>query len=563
MPTFATHHVQFGVFAGVFAIVTVVGFLAARWRRPQNIHTLEEWGLGGRAFGNWVTWFLLSGDIYTAYTFVAIPTLMYGIGAGGFFAIPFLVILYPLLFVLLPRFWSVAHVNGYVTPAEFVRNRYGSPGLGLLVAATGILATMPYIALQLVGIQAVFRVMGVPGPWPLTIAFAVLAVYTFISGLRGPALISIIKDALIMWTVLGVILMVVTTSGGWAELFHSAGAKFAATPNLTDGLTLAPSGQLSYVTLAVGSAFALFLYPHTLTGTLAARNRNTIKRNLVALPVYTLMLGFLALLGYAAISAGVQPIGGDRNTIVPRLLDSAFPAWSSGLALAAIGVGAMVPAAIMSIGSANLFTRDIYRVFIRPDATPAREARVSRTASLTTKLGALLVIALFNTQFAIDMQLVGGVLILQTLPAFALGLRSAWAHRWALAGGLVAGLTTGLIMLYQIPQLGGADGHTILRAHFGGSAWPLSHLGLHTSAAVYAGVLALVVNLVVTVVATPVLHRLGVPAGVDATRPEHYVADEGDASVQHMTELLDGARLPAADPVSMGTWTAAERPTRV
>src|SRR5438067_10640908 len=164
MPTFATHHVQFSVFAGVFAIVTVVGFLAARWRRPQNIHTLEEWGLGGRAFGNWVTWFLLSGDIYTAYTFVAIPTLMYGIGAGGFFAIPFLVILYPLLFVLLPRFWSVAHVNGYVTPAEFVRNRYGSPGLGLLVAATGILATMPYIALQLVGIQAVFRVMGVPGP---------------------------------------------------------------------------------------------------------------------------------------------------------------------------------------------------------------------------------------------------------------------------------------------------------------------------------------------------------------------------------------------------------------
>src|SRR2546423_921013 len=260
MPTFATHHVQFGVFAGVFAIVTVVGFLAARWRRPQNIHTLEEWGLGGRAFGNWVTWFLLSGDIYTAYTFVAIPTLMYGIGAGGFFAIPFLVILYPLLFVLLPRFWSVAHVNGYVTPAEFVRNRYGSPGLGLLVAAPGILAPMPDIALQMVGIQA------------------------------------------------------------------------------------------------------LFLSPHPRTGTLAARNRNTIKRNLVALPVYTLMLGFLALLGYAAISAGVQPIGGDRNTIVPRLLDSAFPAWSSGLALAAIGVGAMVPAAIMSIGSANLFTRDIYRV---------------------------------------------------------------------------------------------------------------------------------------------------------------------------------------------------------
>ena len=76
MPTFATHHVQFGVFAGVFAIVTVVGFLAARWRRPQNIHTLEEWGLGGRAFGNWVTWFLLSGDTGVPVHGVAVLRVM-------------------------------------------------------------------------------------------------------------------------------------------------------------------------------------------------------------------------------------------------------------------------------------------------------------------------------------------------------------------------------------------------------------------------------------------------------------------------------------------------------
>src|SRR3954467_11707258 len=136
MPNLAHHRTEFWVFVFMFAMVTVMGFLAARWRPPQNIHTLSEWGLGGRAFGNWVTWFLLSGDIYTAYTFVAVPTLLYGIGAGGFFAIPFLVIIYPLLYVLLPRFWSVAHVNGFVTPAEFVRARYGSRTLGLLVAVT-------------------------------------------------------------------------------------------------------------------------------------------------------------------------------------------------------------------------------------------------------------------------------------------------------------------------------------------------------------------------------------------------------------------------------------------
>jgi SSS family solute:Na+ symporter len=532
--------VQLAIFLAVFALVTGLGFYAARWRRPVTIHTLEEWGLGGRAFGNWVTWFLLSGDVYTAYTFVAVPTLLYGIGAGGFFAIPFLVIVYPMLFVLLPRFWSVAHVHGFVTPAEFVRARFGSRLLGVLVAGAGILATMPYIALQLIGIEAVFTVMGLPQAWALGTAFTVLALYTFVSGLRAPALISIVKDALVLWTVLAGVLIVVTSSGGWSRLFQAAADKFEATPNPGDGLLLTSGGQLNYVTLALGSALALFLYPHTLTGALAARNRGTLKRNVAALPAYTMLLGFLALLGFAAIAAEVAPVGGDRNTVVPQLFNEAFPPWSAGLAFAAIGVGAMVPAAIMSIAAANLFTRDIYRVYLRPDATPAEETRVSKIASLTVKVGALLVIALLNPQFAIDLQLIGGVVILQTLPALAIGLRSAWPHRWALACGLVAGFAVGMAMLYQVPRVGGPNGTTVVRAHFGGSAWPLSHLGIDTDSSIYVGIVALAVNLLVTGLVTVALRLLKVPDGVDGTRPDHYVADEGDSRVGHMTDLLDG-----------------------
>jgi SSS family solute:Na+ symporter len=536
------HSVQLTIFVVVFGLVTVLGFAAARWRRPVTIHTLEEWGLGGRAFGNWTTWFLLSGDVYTAYTFVAVPTLVYGVGAGGFFAVPFLVIVYPMLFVLLPRFWSVAHVHGFVTPAEFVRARFGSRGLGLLVALAGIVATMPYIALQLVGTEAVFTVMGIPEGWGLGISFTVLALYTFVSGLRAPALISIVKDALVLWTVLAGVLIVLTSAGGWHRLFDTASDKFTTSLNPGDGLLLSSGGQVSYVTLALGSALALFLYPHTLTGALAARNRDTLKRNIAALPLYTMLLGFLALLGFAAISAGITPIGGDRNTVVPKLFDEVFPAWSAGLAFAAIGVGAMVPAAIMSIAAANLFTRDVYKVYLNPDADPAHETRVSKLASLTVKVGALLVLALLSTQFAIDLQLIGGVVILQTLPALAIGLRSAWPHRYALAAGLVAGLLAGLVTLYQTPQLGGPDGRTVLRAHFGGSSWPLSSLGFGTDVSVYAGLVALAVNLLVVVVATPLLRRSGVPDGVDATAARQYVADEDDETVGHMTGLLDGER---------------------
>ena len=153
--------VSFTILVVLFAVVTFVGFAAARWRRAEDVLHLNEWGLGGRGFGTFVTWFLLGGDLYTAYTFIAVPALVFGTGAAGFFTLSYTIMVYPIVFVFLPRLWSVARVHGYITPADFIRGRYGSRGLSLAVAFTGILAVMPYIALQLVGIQSVLTVMGV------------------------------------------------------------------------------------------------------------------------------------------------------------------------------------------------------------------------------------------------------------------------------------------------------------------------------------------------------------------------------------------------------------------
>jgi len=533
------HEVQLAIFVLMLTLITVLGFAAARWRRPNVPYDLEEWGLGGRAFGNFVTGFLLGGDVYTAYTFVAVPALVFGMGAAGFFAVPYVMIVYPLVYLMLPRLWSVAHVHGFLTPSEFVRARFGSRTLALLVAVTGIVATMPYIALQLVGLEAVLKVMGLGGVWPLSTAFAVLAVFTFKSGLRAPALISIVKDILILWTVLAVVIVVAMLSAGWGGVFHDAAEKFAHSPSHTDGLLLGPTGQVGYATLVVGSALGLFLYPHAQTGVLAARNRATIKRNLAALPVYSLMLGIMALLGFVAISADVKPVGGDRNTVVPALFDAMLPDWCAGLAFAAIGIGALVPAAIMSIAAANLFTRSIYREFLRPHATSAEETLVSKMASLTVKVGAVLVILLLAPQFSIDLQLIGGVIILQTLPAVAIGLYTAWLHRWALVAGLVCGLATGLTLLYQIPQVG--PNGVIVRDHFGGSSWPLAKLGLDTPYTVYVGAAALVINLIVAVGGTLVLESVRVPSGIDMTDRRNYFADESDDAIRRMTELVDGA----------------------
>ncbi|WP_405090666.1 sodium:solute symporter [Micromonospora sp. NBC_01392] len=545
------HLTEIIVFSVLFLLVSAMGFVAARWRRPQDMAHLDEWGLGGRSFGGWITWFLVGGDLYTAYTFVAVPALIFGAGAAGFFAVPYTIVIYPMVFLVLCRLWSVSHRHGFVTPADFVRNRFGSPILALLVAITGIVATMPYIALQLVGIEAVLKTMGVTGDsavarhLPIIIAFAILAAYTYQSGLRAPALIAFVKDSLIYVVILVAVIYLPYKLGGWGSIFDAADAKFQATANNpNDGILLNANNQLQYVTLAFGSALALFLYPHSITGVLASRNRDVIKRNMSALPAYSLLLGLIALLGYMAIAANVKPLPGakagsvDGNTVVPLLFDQQFPDWFAGVAYAAIGIGALVPAAIMSIAAANLFTRNIYKEYLKRDATPAQEANVSKITSLVVKVGAVACIVFLDPQFSIDLQLIGGVIILQTLPAVALGLYTRWFHRGALIAGWVAGMGLGMWMLYQIgnPATG--------KKHFAGSAFPLSEFGFDTKKTIYVGIVAVLVNLVVAALGTLVLRAAKVADGPDGTTPDDYFADEGTPRVS--AERAD----PAPEPVA-------------
>ncbi|KFU79058.1 solute:Na+ symporter, SSS family [Amycolatopsis lurida] len=534
------------IFTILFAVVTVLGFVASRWKAGNTLDHLDEWGLGGRKFGSWITWFLLGGDLYTAYTFVAVPALMFSAGAMGLFALPYTIIVYPIVLMPALRMWSVSRVRGYVTPADFVRGRFGSPTLALLIAITGIIATMPYIALQLVGLEAVLRTMGINGSGivghlPLLVAFIILAVYTYQSGLRAPALIAFVKDILIYLVIIVAIIYLPSKLGGWSAIFDAADAKFDKSPSQADGILLNANNQLQYATLALGSALALFLYPHSLTSVLASRGRSVIKRNMVALPAYSLVLGLLALLGYVAISASVSPITNnatgkpDTNTVVPVLFDTQFSSWFAGIAFAAIGIGALVPAAIMSIAAANLWTRNIYKEYIKKNATPGEEAKQAKLASLIVKFGAVAFILFIDPQFSIDLQLIGGVLILQTLPAVAISLYTRWFHRWGLIAGWVVGIGWGLIMLYNIPNP--ATG----KAHFGGSALKLGDLsifGWHplsgSQLQIYVGFVALIANLLIAVIFTVIARQLKVFNGTDDTEAADYHADEHDKDLREI-----------------------------
>jgi SSS family solute:Na+ symporter len=508
----------------LFLLVTVMGFMATRWRRPTNMESLDEWGLGGRSFGTWVTWFLLGGDLYTAYTFVAVPAAMFALGSvSGFFAVPYTIVLYPIIFVFMGRLWSVSHRHGYVTPADFVKGRYGSRELSLAVAITGFLAIMPYIALQLVGIQAVLEVAGVGGGsnWlakdaPLFVAFVVLAAYTYSSGLRAPAIIAFVKDTLIYLVIIVAILYLPSKVGGWDNIFSAAQDKMA-TPNPTTGKPtgafIPGSQQLwAYATLGLGSALALFMYPHSITASLSASSRNVIRRNAAILPAYSFILGLLALLGWVAIAAGTKPIGLDgkpnAQLVVPQLFEDMFPSWFAGVAFAAIAIGALVPAAIMSIAAANTFTRNVYKEWVRPDATPKQEAKVSKLVSLVVKAFALVFVLLLDKQNAINFQLLGGIWILQTFPAIVFGLYTRWFHRWALLAGWAVGMVYGTLAAYNV--INPATGN-----HFGGSVANIPGIAQMG----YIGLTAFVINLIIAAVLSVALNAAKVPNGTDETVP--------------------------------------------
>jgi SSS family solute:Na+ symporter len=355
---------------------------------------------------------------------------------------------------------------------------------------------MKVVFLQLGG---VFAAGG--GTLALAISFVLLAAYTYTSGLRAPALIAFIKDTLIYLTIICAVIAITHMFGGWAGIFDAAGKAFAARPK-PGTLLLPPPAYFAYGSLALGSALALFIYPHSITSILAAKSRTVVQRNMALLPIYSLMLGFLALLGYAGIAAGIKTT--NPQQVVPMLFAQIFPDWFAGVAYAAIVIGALVPAAIMAIGGANLFASNIFRQF-----SAQRDSLETRTAKILTLvicLFALIFVIMITPQYAIGFQFLGGAWILQTFPAFVIGLFTRWFNPKALLLGWAVGIVAGTYMAIQTNFT---------------AAFPLHLFG--GTLVGYGPFYALLLNLIVTIIATPLFNAAGSTArGTDATTAADY-----------------------------------------
>jgi SSS family solute:Na+ symporter len=497
--------VALAVFVTVVAAVSALSLLGARLRPEAELPSLTGWAVANRSYGAPLLWCVLGGSLFTAYTTVAVPALVYGVGALGFFAIPYTVVFFTVAFLVLPRLWTTAARHGCLTPADLVRVRTGSPMLSLAVALTGLLATMPYVALQLLAIQTLLRVLRVPadgvqGDLAVAAVAGVLAVAVFRRGLRAANVAAVLKVLLLFPATMLVVLVVTGRLGGPALVFDLAGRELSE--GGSGGLLLSPGLMSTYASLALGSALALLVYPHVLTPAFSARSPNVLRRVYVLLPIWSLLLlGLSALLGLGALATGVDVTAGAAGLAVPRLVLSVLPAALAGVVLAAWGVAALVPAAVMSVAVAATFTRNVYVEFVHPTATPSHQQSVARIVSVLVKAGAVVFVLALRTQDAINLQLLGGVWILQTLPAVVIATFFAWPHRWALLAGWAAGMTFGTV------AVAGRGFAAVLQVSVG--PW---------DAQVYVALLALMLNLAVVAVLTPLLDRVGASRGVDATR---------------------------------------------
>lgn len=451
------------VFLALFAVFVFLGFYGARWRRG-DLNQIHEWSLAGRRLGTWLAFFLVGADLYTAYTFVAIPSAVHGSGALFFYAVPYVLSTFAIALIFGPKLWRITREHGYITGSDYIKGKFNSRGLGVLTAVVGIVALLPYIALQIVGMQAVLAILLLNTNLganvqdiSLIIAFLVLAAFTFTSGLRGATLTAVFKDILIWVTIIAILVAVFTS-------VSNIGAQLAALKPLPTGtLTLKSGDTWNFLTYAIGSAFALYLYPHAVNGILSAQDEQKLRLSTSLLPLYGVGLALLALLGLlinlvpsALAIVTSKTIGGGSNYLgglltVPALAVTVLPSWLAGVALLGIFVGGLVPAAIMAIAQANLLTRNIIKEY-KPNLPDRTETKIAKWASAVFKFLALGFVFLLGNNFtyAVQLQLLGGVLIIQLLPSLFLTLFTDFFSKWGLAAGLVAGVGTGLALeLYE------------------------------------------------------------------------------------------------------------------
>ncbi|MHB8360391.1 MAG: sodium:solute symporter family protein [Thermoplasmataceae archaeon] len=498
-----------GVFIALFVVFVFLGVWGRNYKKG-DLNKLDEWAIGGRRFSVWIVWFLVGADLYTAYTFIAIPSAVFAIGSIFFYAVPYVALTFGIAMWAMPKLWKESKKHNYVTAADFIKGYSKSRLLAVLVAIVGIVAELPYIGLQIVGMLSVLTVMfyGVSNlslvtDLALIISFVILAAFTFMNGLRGATLTAIFKDAIILLSVAVVVIIVATTTN-ISQAFVLASS---ANPKNAYYHVLPPAFN-AYWSLFLMSAFALYLYPHAVTGSLSAKSPKVLRTSQSLLPLYGVGLAFLALFGifvYANHSAMVflTPFFKLKTAgtyVVPSLILYTLPSWLTGFAFLGIFIGGLVPASIMAISQSNLLTRNIIKEF-KPNLKPTTETLIAKFSAVIFIFIAVGFVFVFPLTYAVQLQLLGGIIILQTLPSLFLGLITDKFNKHALSLGLLLGLGLGFYFMMVANKFG---------------PWTTTLIATNSEfGPFFIGLFALIANIIVVVFGTMLINFIEERRNVD------------------------------------------------
>jgi len=437
--------VNAAVALGIVAIVVLLAIaLGLRGVRGVKMDP-QEYIVGGRRIGALLLWLLLAGEIYTTFTFLGAAGWAYGKGAPAYYILCYGTLAYIISFFLAPPIHRIARERGYLTGPDFFRDRYGSRLLGALVALLGFVMLVPYVTLQLTGLQILLQIAGfgaINAVTAVAIGFFVVAIFTFAAGLHGTAWASVAKDALVL---LGVIFAGIVLP---TQFFGSpAGALDAVLRDHPGWLTLTTStadpktagNSLTWVvTTTVLTACGFFMWPQSMAAIYSARNEDTLRRNAVFLPFYQVMLLLVFFAGFAALEIlpGLKGPAADQSFML--VVQKYYPAWVLGFVASAGTLAALIPAAGQLLAAASIVGKNVFADYgiARDDAS---QTRTTRILVLVVALLAFGFWALAKTSL-VGLLLIGYNGITQLFPGVVLGVTERRPPGLAVGAGIVAGI---------------------------------------------------------------------------------------------------------------------------
>jgi solute:Na+ symporter, SSS family len=426
----------------IVAVIVLGTIVFALWSVRRITMDPQQFIVGGRSFGTILLWVLLAGEIYTSFTFLGMAGWAYGLGAPAYYILAYGTCGYIIGYFLLPGVWRVAKERSLLTGADFLQDRYGSRALGAFAGACQFVLMVPYVTLQLSGLQTLLRVAGY-GTYDATVAvsvgFLLIALFVFTAGLRGTAWASVVKDILVLGAVVfaGVAIPI--------QFFGSPAAMIGqvlrAHPQM---LTLAPGsaphGEVWYVSTVLLTAIGFYMGPQSMNAVYSARSENALRRNAMLLPIYqiVMLLVFFAGLSALLIVPGLQGPAVDQSFLL--VVQRYYPPWVMGFVAAAGSLAALVPASALLLAAAGVFVENVLGAF----GIAVGDAAKTRATRLLVIVVAVFALGLWLIERTTLVQLL--LYYYNGITQFVTGFVAALAWRRANAWGVTSGILVGLAL---------------------------------------------------------------------------------------------------------------------